>query len=252
MPIIVEHIYRYPIKGLSPEPLQTVNLEAGECLPGDRAYALARPGAPFDASKPAHLPKTHFLMLMRDEALAALDTAFDDATKMLLISEGGVTRLEASVESDDGRAAITALFKPFLGSGAASAPDLAHAPGHTFSDKPAKVVSLINLASVDALSKVVGRTVDPLRFRANIYFRGAPAWAEFEWLGRKLMVGDCALAVIDRIPRCAATDVDPKTARRDMHIPKTLMDSYGHTDMGLYARVSDGGAFEIGDLIEVD
>ncbi|MDP7344956.1 MAG: MOSC domain-containing protein, partial [Alphaproteobacteria bacterium] len=80
--------------------------------------------------------------------------------------------------------AIPAFFKPFLGSGAASAPDLAHAPGHTFSDKPAKVVSLINLASVDALSKVVGRTVDPLRFRANIYFQGAPAWAEFEWLGR--------------------------------------------------------------------
>jgi uncharacterized protein YcbX len=77
MAATVSAIYRYPVKGLSPEKLDRVALLPGECLPHDRRFAIALASAPFDPEWPAWLPKTHFIMLMRDEELARLQTRFD-------------------------------------------------------------------------------------------------------------------------------------------------------------------------------
>lgn len=63
----VARLYRYPVKGLSPEPLDQVDLEAGGVIPHDRAYAIENGPGRFDPAGPKHLPKTNFLMLMRDE-----------------------------------------------------------------------------------------------------------------------------------------------------------------------------------------
>ena len=75
----IARIYRYPIKGLSAEPVHAVELAAGEGLPLDRKFALARPDAPFDPERPAWLPKSPFLMLMTEARLATLRVACDDA-----------------------------------------------------------------------------------------------------------------------------------------------------------------------------
>src|SRR4029079_12826519 len=96
--------------------------------------------------------------------------------------------------------------------------------GHSFSDVPRKVVSLINLASVAALETATGVPVEPLRFRANLYVEGWPAWHEFDLLDQDVTIGPFARArVVKRIVRCAATNVDPETGTRDLEIPKTLM-----------------------------
>ena len=65
-------LYRYPVKGLSPERLDRVEVTSGETLPFDRAYAIENGPGRFDAAAPRHLPKVNFLMLMRDERLATL------------------------------------------------------------------------------------------------------------------------------------------------------------------------------------
>ena len=59
------------------------------------------------------------------------------------------------------------------------------------------------------------------------------------------------MKVIKRIVRCAATNVDPATAARDMNIPHTLMRELGHADLGVYAEVLDGGEIATGDAIHV-
>ena len=51
-------------------------------------------------------------------------------------------------------------------------PKVLSGDGHSFSDVAAKVVSIINLASVAALEAAVGAPVDPLRFRGNLYVAG--------------------------------------------------------------------------------
>ena len=63
------------------------------------------------------------------------------------------------------------------------------------------------------------------------------------------MAGGARLKVIKRIVRCAATNVDPETGLRDMSIPDTLMQSFGHADCGVYAEVVAGGEAAIGDAV---
>ena len=85
MPISVAALYRYPVKGLSPERLDRITLAPGEGLPQDRRFALARPETRFDPERPEWLPKTNFVMLMRDAKLARLRTRFDEQSGELTI-----------------------------------------------------------------------------------------------------------------------------------------------------------------------
>ena len=80
---IIHSIYRYPVKGLSPEALPRIALAPGETVPGDRLYAIENGPSGFDPSAPAYLSKQHFLMPMKNERLAALRTAFDQASHVL-------------------------------------------------------------------------------------------------------------------------------------------------------------------------
>ena len=89
--------------------------------------------------------------------------------------------------------------------------------------------------------------IDPLRFRANLYVEGWPAWAEHDWAGRSLMVGWATAEVFKPIVRCAATDVDPTTAVRDIDLCKALFDLYGHLHCGVYVQVTSGGDVGLGD-----
>lgn len=248
MPIRVAAIYRYPVKGLSPEPLERVTLTPGECLPHDRRFALARASTRFDPAQPAWLPKTNFFMLMRDETLAQLRTRFDEQSGFFTIERDGQTLLRARITDGAGCAQISAFFAEFLRDAAGNPPRVVEAPGHTFSDaqqKPNsttyKYVSLVNLASVGELEKVVRIAVDPLRFRANLYFEGLPAWDELNWAGSEIKVGKARLRVVSAITRCAATSVNPATAIRDLNIPAILQKEFGHNCMGVYAEVVGGG-----------
>src|ERR1700691_4795401 len=72
MAAAISAIYRYPVKGLSAEALDHVALAIGQCLPQDRRFAIALGSTEFDPAQPHWLAKTHFIMLMRDEALALL------------------------------------------------------------------------------------------------------------------------------------------------------------------------------------
>ena len=80
--------------------------------------------------------------------------------------------------------------------------------------------------------------------------RGWPAWHEFDLLDRVLTVGNARLKVVKRIVRCAATEVDPDTGIRDVPVPRTLMDNFGHADCGVYAEVIAGGDVASGDDIK--
>jgi len=93
-------------------------------------------------------------------------------------------------------------------------PRIVSADGHSFTDIAAKALHMVNLETVRDVSRVTGIDLDPLRFRANLYFEGAPAWAERSWDGKTIRCGEAELAVFDETGRCEATSVDPKTAQR--------------------------------------
>ncbi len=246
----LQSIYRFPVKGLSPEPLPRVALTPGQTVPGDRLYAIENGPSGFDPAAPKHQPKMRYLMLMRNERLATLRTRFDDPSHTLVVDYEGREAARGDLRTADGRAAIERFFASFSADDLRGPPKVLHAPGFSFSDVAAKVVSIINLASVADLENYVGAPIDPLRFRANLYVTGWPAWQELDMVGRQIAIGNGVRAKITkRIVRCAATNVDPVTGARDLEIPTTLMKTFGHADCGIYAQVVTPGEIAVGDSL---
>jgi uncharacterized protein len=235
-------IQRWPVKGLGPDRLDDVMLTEGQPLPLDRAWAIENGPSGFDPDDPRPLPKIKFLMLMRDERLAALDTRFDETTRMLSIFRNG--RRVAGGRLDDllGRKLIEQFLAAYMARELRGPPRLLSAPGHTFSDCGKPVVSLIALETLRDLERVAGRTIDPMRFRGNICIDGWAPWAEFDLVGQEISLGPDAVArIVARIRRCAATNVDPASGARDMQIPRLLEGAFGHADFGVYAEIVRGG-----------
>ncbi len=251
-PARIASLYRYPVKGLSPEPLPNVTLGVGQTFPADRRYAIENGPSGFDPAAPKWMVKAYFLMLMRDEWLAALRSHFDDASGVLTIRRNGAVVARGNLETAEGRAAIERFFADSHAGSIKGPPKILSSEGHSFSDVALKVVSVINLGSVRAIENMVGRPVHPLRFRANLYVEGWPAWHEFDLLDQTLAIGDVRLKVVKRITRCAAVNVDPETAARDLGIPQALMQKLGHNECGVYAEVIAGGTMGVGDAIAME
>ena len=245
-------IYRYPVKGLTPEQLGCAELSPGQTLLADRRYAIENGPSGFDPAAPKWLAKPHFLMLMRDEWLAGLRTRFDDSTSVFSISQNGRLAVAGNLATPEGRRTIETFFASSFPDLIRGPPKVLESPGHSFSDVSRKVVSIINLASVRAIEKMVDAPVHPLRFRGNLLVEGWPAWHEFDLLDGMLALGEVKLKVVKRIKRCAAVNVDPDTAQRNLAIPQALQRRLGHADCGIYAEVIEGGTIADGDTIVVE
>ena len=248
----INALYRYPVKGLSGESLPRATLQTGAYFPGDRLFAIENGPSGFDEAAPEHQPKIKFLMLMRNARLAKLETRFDEATQSLTILRDGKPVTRGDLSTPLGRSIIEQFFAAFMQDELRGAPKLLTAPEKfRFTDSKSGFVSLINLASVRDLGRVLGTDIDPLRFRGNILIDGLEPWQEFEFIGKTLKIGEAELEVTKRIDRCAATNVNPADATRDLNIPNTLMRAFGHVDCGIYARVTKTGDIQPQDKIEL-
>jgi uncharacterized protein len=181
----IQGIYRYPVKGLSPEALTRTRLAVCKTLPADRLYAIENGPSGFDPAAPRYQPKQRYLMLMRNERLARLRTRYEDASHTLAIELEGREAARGDLHTADGRATIERFFGDFCADELRGPPRLLHGPGFSFSDVASKVVSIINLASVAAIENLVGMPVHPLRFRANLYVMASLARV------RSGRAGDC-------------------------------------------------------------
>ena len=247
----IEYLYRYPVKGLNAEALEWTDVEPGACIPWDRAFALANGDNGFDPARPEWRPARTFMCGKNNARIALLRSNFDPRSGTLAIRAPDGTGVAANALYPEGRAEIAAFLTGFLGEEARGTPRFVHAPGHTFGDKREQLISLISLDSLRDYEAKVGGRRHRRRFRANIWFDGAGPWTELDWVGRDIQVGGAILRVIQRTSRCAATEVNPESAARDADPVAELRSLYGHSDLGIYAEVLEGGRFAVGDSIEV-
>jgi uncharacterized protein YcbX len=235
-------LYRHPVKGFTPERLQTADLTAGACFPCDRLYAVEDGPSGFDPAAPAHISKMKFTVLAKIPAVAKARTAYDEATGVFRCAAEGWPDFAGDLRTADGRAGLEAWLTGLLGEDLSGPLRVVEGPGdYRFMDSRSGYVSIVNLASVRDLEAKLGVPIDPLRFRANLYVEGWPAWVENDWTGRTLAVGGAMAEVLKPIVRCAATHVDPVTAERDIELVKALFDTYGHMFCGIYLNVTQGG-----------
>src|SRR3954468_6521293 len=114
MDVRVTALYRYPVKGLSPERLPRVELTRGAYFPGDRVFAIENGASGFDAAAPAHQPKIKFLMLMSNEALARLSTRYEDESGTLVVEDGEREVVRGDLQTSEGRLAIEAFMRRYV------------------------------------------------------------------------------------------------------------------------------------------
>ncbi|MEK9723212.1 MAG: MOSC domain-containing protein [Rhodospirillaceae bacterium] len=250
MTITVQSLYRHPVKGLTPERLDAADLVPSAAIPNDRRFALALGSTPTETAATEWLSKNHFLMLQKNERLAQLETAFDDATNTLSISRGGRQVARGKLTEKIGRDTVEDFFMAFMKDECRGRPKLVEAAGgHVLSDHNSPVISILNLASVKDIERVTRTPVDPLRFRANVWLEGTAPWHEFEWIGKTVAIGGVELTITERIDRCAAINVNPATAERDQNIVKALQMGFSHIDVGVFARVETAGTVRVGDTV---
>lgn len=224
----VVSLFRYPIKGFEGEKLDCVPLEYGKGFPGDRAVAITRSGTAAGAAPYQQLTTNPALVhFLPGKSLGA-------AT---LHERQPVPRGDLLTDPE--------LLAEFFGVQAR----VVHRNdclGHWDFDDSA--LSIINVRTVQALSKLVGVTIDPMRFRGNIYIDAEP-FSEFGWLGKGVDFGQSRLSIIRPIKRCRATSVNPQTGELDINIPAQLNRHFGHMYCGVYAQVEQAGTLQPGDRI---
>ncbi|MGO8867178.1 MAG: MOSC domain-containing protein [Alphaproteobacteria bacterium] len=247
MTATLARIYRYPVKGLTAEPLARVRLEPGKRLPGDRRYAIEHGGGTNHEAREEWQPKAGFLNLMRDERLALLEARFEEASGVLVLYRGGKRVARGDLSTSLGRTLIEQFLAAFMKEELRGAAKLVEAREGGFTDAPEPWLSLVNLASVrDLGERIVGGEIDPLRFRANLYLEGLAPWRELDLVGREIGIGPVRLKVERAITRCAAVNVNPATGARDLNLPRALEGGIGHANMGVYAEVLSAGEIECG------
>lgn len=247
----IEYLYRFPVKGLTAEALEMAEVEKGAAIPWDRAFALAQGDAGFDPASPEWRHKQHFLCLMKNASASRLFSFFDPKSGMLAIRAPDGSAVMENALTEAGRERIGAFLTGYMGEEARGTPRFHYVPGHVFGDQRNPVVSLINLASLRDYEGKVGGRRHRRRFRANVWFSGATAWAEREWIGREIQMGGAVLRIVKPTTRCPATEVNPETGERDANPVEELRHLYGHVELGVHAEVVEGGRFAIGDAIEV-
>lgn len=245
----IETLYRYPVKGLSPELLTRADLIPGRAIAWDRAFALAQGDCGFDDTAPAWRRKGEFLCLARNTDAALLNSRFDEATGLLTLIASDGAAIDASPFTAQGRASLADFIAAALPDEIRGIPRFVHVDGHSFCDHNGQVISLIGLSSIAALEAAAGAMRHKLRFRANLYVTGTEPWAELDWIGATLAIGDARLRVIEPINRCPATCVNPETRQRDANPVEELRTHFGHVHCGIYARVIAQGTVAPGDPI---
>jgi uncharacterized protein YcbX len=245
----VQSIWRHPVKGFTPESLTTAELSTGACFPCDRLYAVEDGPSGFDPAKPVHISKQKFTVLAKIAAVARVRTRYDEATGELEAAFDGKAPIRARLTEAAGREAFAAWLTEALGEDVGGTLKVLPAPrdDYRFMDDPTGFVSIVNLASVADLSQRIGRTVDPRRFRANLYVENWPAWIENDASGGAITLGGAEASVIKPIVRCVATHVHPDSGEKDIEVVRALYETYGHRYCGIYAKVVRGGRVSVGD-----
>lgn len=246
---VLTRINRYPLKGFPGESLAQAILVAGNGIRHDRRFAIVNGShAPLKDRK--WVECKNFVRLTIDNSLARYSVAYDDENRQLSLSPPDENTTSVHLDCAIDREKFDKFLQQRFAAGAYGAAKLVEFSGDAaywdFEDAP---ISIINIKTIEALFTHAPEYLAPDRFRGNLELGGLPAWEELSWIGRTITIGNVTLYVSGPIERCAATNVNPRTADIDCSVPHLLQTHFGHLYCGVYAKVIKSGEIETGDMV---
>lgn len=231
----VGELHRWPVKSFAGEPV-------GSFLVDDRGVAGDRSHALFDTFKDGarRLTVRQVARMLEwradyggDEAITPANPPVPTVTSPAGERfEWGDPALHAALEADLGRP--LELRRDTAGQ----------------QDLPRSLL-ITTAATLDALGSELAMALDLRRFRTNIHLElDAPPYAEHEWEGRSLRVGDAVLSLLHPCERCVIPTRDPDTARKDPIILRHLAREHD-TLFGINARALAPARIAVGDPVEL-
>jgi uncharacterized protein YcbX len=261
MPRVIA-LYRYPVKGFTPEACDALTVLDEGRIAGDRVLGVRFASA----QVPDHgwSSKYQFVALVNTPGLARLNVHFDHRALRLCISFEGTVLVDAALD-DEGRRRISAAIADFVLK--LDKNPLAHYPDRLplrvvgdgvtprYQDNEAGQVSLHSRESLTAVARAIGdASLSEHRFRSNIVIDGLAAWQEQTWVGKKIRIGHVAFDVVKPKVRCLATHANPETGERDLPLLTTLTRAFAQAEPTFaVAMVTSGrgGEVRVGDEVRV-
>lgn len=258
MPKVVA-LYRYPVKGFTPESCSRITVLPGGRVAGDRVLNFRFADAP--VADTDWCRKYHGVVLANTPGLARLQVQFDDAAQQLKIEfenqilahdkldEAGrhrlvdaITGYVLSLDENPLTGQPTRLPLKLVGDGTMP----------RYQDNQAGQVTLHSRESLASAGAALGdANLSELRFRHNIVIESVPAWEEQAWTGRKLRVGNVEFATVVPKVRCLATHANPQTGERDLQVMQTLVKVFSQREptFGIGMLSDAGGEIRVGDTV---
>lgn len=246
----VSNLWRHPIKAHGVEAVAASDFRAGETMPWDRVWAIAHAAAHIAPGRDTWAHCANFSRGVRSHALMAIRAAVDEDAGTVTLTHSGREPITVDPDRPEDAARLIAWVKPLVSPDRPAPAFVARADrGMTDSDFPS--VSILNVASLRALSQRMGAELAQERFRGNIWLEGLAPWEEFDLVGREIRIGGAVFGLRERITRCKATTVNPVTGQSDADTLGALTAGWLHQDFGVYAEVVEAGRVAIGDRAEL-
>lgn len=211
MNLFVEQLWRYPVKTLAGERLETAELTENG-IPGDRIVHVRGPEGVRTSRRQHHLLGLHGTLDPTGRPL--IDGHAWDSQEALALVQAAAGD-DAELVAFDGLARFDIL--PLL-------------------------------VATDGAVAEFGR--DVRRLRPNIVIGGVEGLAERQWEGAQLRIGDAVVWLDSLRGRCPMTTVDPDTLERDPDVLKDIGRRF-RGRIALNADVLRPGTVSVGDAVEL-
>ena len=244
----IRSIHFFPVKGMQGFEKENCILQKNKLIENDRQFALT----PIPKQKTSYstpwLPKKHFKQLVNQPTLAKISLKLLKTNPLVLkIDEFEEQYNLADYDRRD-------VFAKRVGD--LSSPEkkitlsLIEAEKGGLSDTRDQWISIGATASADELINVFQLDQSYFRFRLNLWITTNYPFEELSWIGRKGKIGDAELEFLSPVGRCNAINLSAETGQSTSEsLPQKMRSYFGHSNLGVFARVIKTGAVQRDDQL---
>ena len=241
-------IWRHPIKSHGREALESVEMTAGDTIPGDRAYAVTHDQSDADGS--TWVPCQNFSRGSKAPELMAIDLTWNEQQNTMTLTHPKLPDLVINPDDAEDQKRFLVWEASLMPDNRAQSAKLVRAVARGMTDTDYPSITIGNMSSHRAVAQKLGKRISHLRWRCNFWLDGLGPWEEFEWIGKDVMIGDVSFEVRERCVRCLSTTANPKTGVRDADTLGAL-ETWGHREFTVYATPKTSGTLRIGDPVRL-